>query len=150
METDVLSLDSVQARLCFVMLWIGTVLVKGLSTEDLTTLPGHMKPFGEGRSSAPIDEIEMFPNPTYFFDNYVKALKPLKMKGAAKYSKAFKKWTDDYFLSIDEAAQSTVSVETKKKEKRQQKVEAMSFRDFVQLYNKTEYYMVDSVPPFIE
>lgn len=119
------------------------------TSETLTHLPGHLKPFGAGGPSSPIDEIEMFPNPRHFFDNYVKKLKPLKMKGAAKFSKAFKKWTDDYFLSFEEADSSMISVETKKKENRKQRVDRISFRDFLKMYNNTEHYMVDSVPSFI-
>ncbi|WAR06948.1 hypothetical protein MAR_016906 [Mya arenaria] len=117
--------------------------------EDLTALPGHLKPFGSGRPGLPVEEFDMFPDPTYFFENYVKKLKPLKMKGAAKFSGAFKKWTDDYFLSLKEPSDSTISVETVKKENRKQGVDSMSFQDFVRLYNNTEHYMVDAVPAFI-
>lgn len=120
------------------------------SSEDLTQLPGHLKPFGLGGPSSPIDEMDSFPNTQHFFENYVKPLRPLKMKGAAKFSNAFKKWTDDYFLAQDAAASSMVSVETKKKESRQQRVESVSFKDFLLMYNKTEHYMVDAVPAFVQ
>ena len=126
------------------------VVVRELSAEDLTDLPGHLKPFGYGRPTFPVDEIDKFPNPKYFFDNYVKTLKPLKMKGAAKFSAGFKKWTDDYFLSLEYAPDAKkITVETEKKENRKQPITEMAFKDFVKVYNSTEYYMVDMVPEVI-
>ena len=120
-----------------------------IKSKDLTLEPGHLKPFGEGRPSQPIEELIGAPNPSHFFENYVKPLKPLKMVGAAKQSQAFSKWSDDYFLSLEEPPGHTVSVETVKKERRDQNVKDMSFKEFVRIYNSTDHYMVNAVPKFI-
>ncbi|XP_060584355.1 tRNA wybutosine-synthesizing protein 5-like [Ruditapes philippinarum] len=117
--------------------------------NDITTEPGHLKPFGEGRPSHPVKQIDYFPTAKEFFENYVQASKPVIMKGVAKMSPAFDKWTDDYFLAQDEPSGNTVSVETRKKESRQQRMDSMSFKDFVKIYNNTEHYMVDAVPKFL-
>ncbi|XP_052244595.1 tRNA wybutosine-synthesizing protein 5-like [Dreissena polymorpha] len=114
---------------------------------DLTKEPGHLKPFGTGGVNRPVEEIDGFPDPEYFFENYVKPTKPLKMKGAARISKAMGKWSDEYFLSLDDALDTEVKLETKKKENRLQAVDMMTFKNFVRIYNQTEHYMVDSVPP---
>ncbi|KAL4233739.1 hypothetical protein ACF0H5_008419 [Mactra antiquata] len=129
------------------LLLLGTVVA--VCGTDLTLEKGHLKPFGEGRPSQPVEELDYFPSAEEFFENYVKPLKPVKMKGAAKMSSAFGKWTDDYFLAQDEADVHKVSVETKKKESREQDVESMSFKEFVSKYNHTEHYMVDGVPKYL-
>ena len=116
-----------------------------LAAEDLSFKAGHLEPFGFGKTT-PIEEVNNFPKPMEFFENYVWPLKPLKMKGAAKISKAFSKWTDDYFLSLRSLDKEKVTVETRKKESRQQEVLSMSFTDFIKTYNNTENYMVESVP----
>lgn len=71
------------------------------------------------------------------------------MKNVAKISPAFTKWTDDYFISLEEPIDHAVSVETMKKENRSQAVKQMPFVEFVKQYNSTGIYMVNPVPPFI-
>ena len=71
------------------------------------------------------------------------------MKNAAKLSKAFNLWTDEYFISADEATDSEVFVEHGKKENRDVPGSHMTFKDFVQTYNKTDTYLVESVPKFL-
>lgn len=114
--------------------------------NDPTKEPGHLKPFGHGRWTVDVEETDVTPDPKTFWTNYVYSLRPLKMKGAAKISPAFNKWTDDYFLSLDMKNQGSVTVETQKKESRQQKVLQMDFHQFVKTYNHSEIYMVNSVP----
>ena len=126
----------------FVLLFSGVGLICGLDRELET---GHLKPFGFGKT-VPVDEVDNFPNPKQFFQKYVWPLKPLKMSGAVKGSTAFQKWSDDYFLSLPHLKDNPVSVETMKKESRQQEVLSISFLDFIRTYNNTENYMVDSVP----
>ena len=117
---------------------------------DLTLEPGHLKPFGDGRPTLPVEEFQGFPNPKYFFENYANPLKPLKMVGAAKFSPAFKKWTDEYFLDQAEPDDHRVTVETKKKEDRKQPVLNMRFKNYVRTYNNSDNYMVNAVPDFIK
>ena len=133
------------------LLWIlvSSIMLVFVQGSDITTEQGHLKPFGEGRPSHPVEQIDYFPTAKQFFKNYVKASKPVKMKGVAKMSPAFDKWTDDYFLAQDEPSDNKITVETKKKESRQQRVDSMSFKEFVKIYNTTEHYMVDAVPKFL-
>jgi hypothetical protein len=84
--------------------------------------------------------------PHHFFQQ---SPKPVKMKNVAKISPALTKWTDDYFISLREPKDHTVSVETMKKENRSQGVRQMSFIEFVKQYNTSGIYMVNPVPPFI-
>ncbi|XP_021377379.1 tRNA wybutosine-synthesizing protein 5-like isoform X2 [Mizuhopecten yessoensis] len=135
----------------FLLLVILTTLTckHNIIGADLTKAPGHMKPFGYGRPMVEVEETFVTPDPETFWKNNVYALKPLKMKGAASISPAFSKWTDDYFLSLDMSNENTVTVETVKKESRQQKIVQMDFQRFVQEYNNSEIYMVNSVPQTI-
>lgn len=120
-----------------------------VSCEDLTQRDGHGKPFGFGRPFQLVDELDSFPDPKTFYEDYIAAYKPVKIRNGAKVSKAFMKWTDDYFLTLNEPKDHTVSVETKKKEDRRQHVESMPFVEFVRQYNTTGIYMVNPVPFFI-
>ena len=110
--------------------------------RDFTKEPGHLKPFGEGKPSHRIQEVNGFPTPEEFFNSNVKPLVPLKMKGAAMLFPAFHKWTDDYFLSHEEPPDHFVSVETVKKESRKQKMLSMQFKEFVRIYNDSTYQVL--------
>ncbi|EDO34398.1 predicted protein [Nematostella vectensis] len=59
---------------------------------------GHLKPLGSHRppSTDLIDEIEGFPSPQDFWEKWVKPSRALVLRGAAKHSEAFTKWTDEY------------------------------------------------------
>ncbi|XP_062575228.1 tRNA wybutosine-synthesizing protein 5-like [Saccostrea cucullata] len=117
--------------------------------RDLTKENGHLKPFGYANSTLKCDEVEKFPPPDVFFRDYVFPKRPLVMRNAAKISPAFKLWTDDYFLQVDEPRTHVVSVETEKKENRKQDVHDMPFTEFVGSYNNSGIYMVNPVPKFI-
>ncbi|GAB1602999.1 bifunctional peptidase and arginyl-hydroxylase JMJD5-like [Argonauta hians] len=128
-----------------------SLLLCSVTTEtDLTKEPGHLKKFGSGRPSYPIDEIEGFPDVKTFFSDYVFGSRPLKMKNAARLSPAFSLWTDEYFLSLDIDENSTILVETNKKENRSLPVKWMHFQEFVKIYNHSDKYMVQDVPPYLK
>lgn len=133
----------ISVTLC-ILLFISLVLC-----IDITQRDGHGKPFGFGRPFQLIEELDTFPDPKTFYENYIVAYKPVKIRNGAKVSKAFTKWTDDYFLTLNEPKDHTVSVETMKKEDRRQNVENMPFVEFVKQYNTTGIYMVNPVPYFI-
>lgn len=118
--------------------------------KDLTKEPGHLKKFGSGRPTYLIDEIEGFPDIETFFSKYVFGSRPLKMKGAAQLSPAYHLWTDKYFMSLDIDPNSTVLVEEHKKENRTLPVKWMHFQKFVQIYNGSNIYMVQDVPPYLK
>jgi hypothetical protein len=131
--------------ICFVVY----IFSSFVGARDLTKEPGHLEPFGYAKSTQTCDEIEKFPPPDIFFQDYVFPKRPLVMRNAAKISPAFKSWTDDYFLQVNEPGNHVVSVETEKKENRQQEVREMPFTEFVSRYNSSGIYMVNPVPKFI-
>ncbi len=112
--------------------------------------PGHLKRFGTGRPVHSVDEVDSFPDVKTFFTDYVLASKPLVIRGGAKQSKAYRDWSDDYFLSLELTGDSKVLVETKKKEDRNQPTVDMHFQEFVRTYNDTDRYMVAHVPRFLK
>lgn len=133
----------VSLSVCFVL------LLSYVLSDDITTREGHGKPFGNRKPIQYIEEIDNFPDPKTFNENYIISYKPVKMKNVAKISPAFTKWTDDYFISLKEPSDHVVSVETRKKEDRTQAVKEMPFVEFVKSYNTSGIYMVNPVPPFI-
>ncbi|CAH1798269.1 unnamed protein product [Owenia fusiformis] len=119
------------------------------SVEDLTLEPGHFQKFGAGRPSKELPSNDGFLDPKTFFEQYAIESKPVLFKGAIKESPAFKLWTDKYFLDLEIPAEERVSIETKKKENRTQPTVDMNFQDFVRIYNSTDRYMVNPVPPVL-
>ena len=61
-------------------------------------MKGHLKPFGQqgAGSLRSVEIVEGFMKPKDFMKNHVHQNKPLIMRGAAKVSPAWKKWTDQY------------------------------------------------------
>ena len=106
--------------------------------------------FGEGGLKVKAPEIQGFPRSKQFIEEHVWIYKPLVMRNAAVTFPAFQLWDDDYFLKLDISDDaSLVTVETRKKENRTQETLHLPFKEFVELYNKTEYYMVNPTPPFL-
>lgn len=116
--------------------------------SQTTNRPGHLKPFGTGKTTV-VDRMFGFPSVDIFFRDYVKRSKPLHMQGSIGQSFAVRQWTDEYFLSVDVPNSLKVNVETTKKEDRKQNVILMHFHEFVRTYNHTEQYMVQTVPEFL-
>lgn len=61
---------------------------------------GHLKPLGGHRPPETnlIDEVNEWPNPREFWEKYVKPSRALVVRGAAKSSKGFTAWTDEYLI----------------------------------------------------
>ena len=57
---------------------------------------GHLEPLGSHRAPDAIEERYDIPTPLEFWSKYVKVSKPVVLRGAAKQSKGYKLWTDDY------------------------------------------------------
>ncbi|XP_070543367.1 bifunctional peptidase and (3S)-lysyl hydroxylase Jmjd7-like [Ptychodera flava] len=107
-------------------------------------LPGHMKPLGAHRPpEEPIDVLDYVPDPHSFFENYVFPGKPVLFRGAAKRMKAFQTWNDDYLR--DKYGEINVEVEEGKKENRSLSLFDMKFRRFLEIYNSSDVYMVESL-----
>ncbi len=106
--------------------------------------------FGGVGSRLQVEEWNGFVNPRSFVKDYAIPSLPIKMKGAAKQSPGYEQWqTDEYFLSLDIPEDNFVTVETKKKENRSQITVEMHFQDFVEVYNDTSQYMVNTLPSFL-
>lgn len=111
--------------------------------------PGHLEPLGARSQKHSLEVLDAFPSPQEFFQNYASQLKPVLFRGGAKLSPAFAKWSDEYFLAHEEAANLQIVAEKRKKENRTYPSQDMSFQEFVQNYEQEDIYMVDSVPPFL-
>ncbi len=106
--------------------------------------------FGGVGSRIEVEEWDGFLNPHSFMRDYAIPSLPIKMTGAAKQSPGYEQWqTDHYFLSLDVPEDNFVTVETKKKENRSQTTVEMHFQDFVEVYNETNQYMVNTLPSFL-
>nr|CAB3262759.1 uncharacterized protein LOC100182837 [Phallusia mammillata] len=114
--------------------------------ERLRSLPGHMKPFGSTGPYFEVYAIEGFPSTTEFFNGFVAASLPLVMKNAAHISPAYTKWTNEYLLEKTVNDEKKVFVEGRKKEIRTGSAIEMTFKEFVQTYEKRDMYWVSEVP----
>ncbi|EDO48553.1 predicted protein [Nematostella vectensis] len=87
------------------MLWevycvIWCVVRMVVSTDTSSHLTGHMGKFGTQRPPE-LDTPELYdvPHPREFWEEYVKPRRPVLFRGAAKHSRAFHHWTEDYLAS---------------------------------------------------
>lgn len=114
--------------------------------DRLSKLDGHLKPLGSAGPFFDLFTVEGFPSKRDFFNKYVIPSTPLLMKGAAKVSPAFTKWTDSYFINHPDSEKITIFAEGRKKEVRTEPGASMSFKRFVEKYNTTDMYMVHGLP----
>ncbi|XP_077863544.1 tRNA wybutosine-synthesizing protein 5-like [Saccoglossus kowalevskii] len=84
-----------------------------------------------------------------FSPNLFVGSKPLLFKGATMLSRAFTKWTDDYFWNLEESDNYQVGVERGKKENRSDLATTMSLKQFLKQYTSSDLYLVDPVPEFL-
>jgi len=85
-----------------------------------------------------------------FFTTFVSEQIPVLFKAAILNSPAYRLWTDEYFMKLSGIPDNhTVLAESKKKENRTYPTVRMPFKKFVSVYNTTDQYMVESVPPFL-
>ncbi|XP_076445161.1 bifunctional peptidase and (3S)-lysyl hydroxylase JMJD7-like [Babylonia areolata] len=133
----------------FIVLCTGLYVLTVAEAKNEANLKGHLQPFGESGTRREIEVRNEFPDPRDFLVEYVQNLKPLKLSGVAKNSRAVREWTDSYLLALDVPSHSVVGLETRKKESREQETTEMHFHDFLRIYNQTEHYMVDDVPDYL-
>jgi len=131
---------------CMIMLTAASCGSAEITADNAGVNPGHLKPFGSSGPFAAVEEIDGFPRTTQFFQRFVLPSVPLKMNGAARLSRAFELWSDEYFLSSTMNDSSSVVVETAKKENRTKPVLHMHFQEFVRTYSNQNHYMVHPVP----
>jgi lysine-specific demethylase 8 len=121
-------------------------LSEAVPNGHLEPLGGHMPPEGS------VEAIDGFPTPLDFFDKYVKASKPVLMRGAAKLLKAYSLWTDEYMS--EKFGKAWVEVEEGKKENRDLGMWTETFGDFLRKYqgkdaadkHKGNFYSVSAMP----
>ena len=129
---------------------LGLLLVT-LDECSQTTLPlGHLEPLGARSPKHSVEVIDAFPSPQEFFESFASRLRPVLIKGGAKISPAFSKWTDEYFIAHKDAGAINVAAEERKKENRTNPSRDLTFREFVETYEEEDIYMVDSVPAFLK
>ena len=126
------------------------VSTEEVSSEDPSKWPGHLEPLGSQNIKHSVTSADEFPKPEEFFHDFVVPGKPLLIKNGAKISPAFQRWTDDYFVSIPGAENSTVFVEQRKKENRTFPGMEISFKKFIETYNDSDIYMVNGVPDILQ
>ena len=148
------TMNSVRSLLSsFLVLLIFDSLIAGSladNDDDPSTWPGHMEPLGARNEKLFLETVPIFPSPQEFFSNYVSTLTPVLIKGGAKLSPAFSKWTDDYFKSLPQAKEHNVFAEQGKKENRTNPGQNVAFYDFVDTYKEKDIYMVHGVLPFLQ
>lgn len=106
---------------------------------------GDGKPFGSTGPYLKIDELSSI-STNSFLNDYVKAKKPLMLKGAAKKFPATSLWNDAYLYKKAESFKDYLfDVETVKKETRSQNYIQMTFHNFLDSYRSKELYMVSDI-----
>ena len=112
--------------------------------------PGHLQPLGSQNVKHSLEVINDFSTPVEFFKTYAAPVKPVLIRGGAKFSPAFTRWTDEYFLSLPESNDFNITAEQRKKEIRTFPAVDISFKEFVTTYEQEDIYMVNGVPPFLQ
>jgi hypothetical protein len=77
------------------------LLSRGLTaySDDNSVFPkGHLQPLGSHREpdNTLFDDLQEIPSVKEFWEKYVKPSRAVVLRGAAKHSAAFAKWTDEY------------------------------------------------------
>ena len=116
---------------------------------DKSSVPtGHLKRLGSHRPrEGPVVELIDVPHPIDFFEQYALPQVPVILKGAAKAMPAYQLWTDEYLK--EKSGDLEVQIEPGKKENRTRVAiegTTTSFGNFLDTYNQTDIYMVDSLP----
>lgn len=139
-------------HLVVVCLQLLLIPVAKFSSDEphLTKHPGHLEPLGARSTKRSLETISDFPTPEKFFETYVAPVKPVLIRGGAKLSPAFTKWSDEYFLSFTESSDFQIVAEQRKKEVRTNPPIDISFKEFVTTYESKDIYMVHGVPPFLQ
>eukprot|EP00795_Rhopilema_esculentum_P013699 gene13699-4609_t len=122
------------------------------ATPNTSTLKGNHRRLGEQREpSVHIDEIDAdsVPQPEDFYNRYVKENRPLVFRGAARKSRAFKLWTEDFL--IDSYGNLTVRLEAKFENNRILPEGAVSLGldllgNFLRNYQMQDSYIISQIP----
>lgn len=144
------SVGSLLSPILVLLIFKSLITVNLAENDDPSTWSGHLEPLGSRNEKLFLETVHNFPSPQEFFSKYISTITPLLIKGGAKLSPAFSKWTDEYFKSLPESKEHKVFAEQGKKENRTNPGEDVAFYDFVDTYRKKDIYMVHGVLPFLQ
>ena len=88
-----------------------------------------------------VEEINAFPEPDIWFNDYSRANKAVVIKGGAKLSPAYTLWTDEYFAGKVDALPGNVVTDS-----RVNPPKLYTFEEFLNMYKESNMYMVHSTP----
>ncbi|XP_070561489.1 2-oxoglutarate and iron-dependent oxygenase JMJD4-like [Ptychodera flava] len=124
---------------------VAVAIVMNFPTYHAGDPEGHLLPLGSHQPpEGDIEEIDTIPSPMEFYDRYIKPSKPVIFKGAAKMSPGFYLWNDDYLRNHH--GDAVVRVDYGKKENRARSADPMPLREFLEIYNSSDRYLVDTLP----
>eukprot|EP00811_Abedinium_folium_P035932 NODE_8686_length_1476_cov_7.763529.p1 GENE.NODE_8686_length_1476_cov_7.763529~~NODE_8686_length_1476_cov_7.763529.p1 ORF type:complete len:389 (+),score=106.90 NODE_8686_length_1476_cov_7.763529:40-1206(+) len=105
---------------------------------------GHNLKMQEQRGATPMEELNETPSWDTFYQDYVRANRPVVIRGNARMQPAFNLWSDEYLL--ERWSQTMVRAELWKSEERNGPTREMKFRDFVKKIhdesNLERYYAI--------
>ncbi|XP_031562801.1 uncharacterized protein LOC116298457 isoform X2 [Actinia tenebrosa] len=136
------------------LLLLSTLLSQGItihSTEESVFPRGHLQPLGSHRDpdNSLIDELHDVPSAKDFWERYVKPSRAVVLRGAAKNSPAFTKWTDEYLAK--HYGDLVVRLERKKEKSGAVPVGVKgigldTIGNFIKHYHQTNSYIVSELP----
>eukprot|EP00930_Biecheleria_cincta_P055597 TRINITY_DN41909_c0_g1_i1.p1 TRINITY_DN41909_c0_g1~~TRINITY_DN41909_c0_g1_i1.p1 ORF type:complete len:395 (-),score=62.26 TRINITY_DN41909_c0_g1_i1:282-1373(-) len=100
-------------------------------------VPGHLLSMQENGHKQPVAELTEIPLWDDFYQNYVRANRPVVLRGAARTQPAFEKWTDEYLLKLW-GSRRQVDAEIKKVEVRGGPTVTYPFSKFLKEIYKEE------------
>ncbi|KAK2547733.1 Bifunctional peptidase and arginyl-hydroxylase JMJD5 [Acropora cervicornis] len=118
-------------------------------------LRGHLKPFGNHREPEIVtDELLFVPDPTQFWEQYVSKNRPVVFREAAKHSRAFELWTEEYL--IEQYGNLTLRLESRSESNHRLPTGGDgilgrdSVRHFLQNYQNVDAYVISQIPQPME
>ncbi|XP_020623160.1 uncharacterized protein LOC110060709 [Orbicella faveolata] len=136
-------------KLCFSLISLDLVVC----LDD--ALVGHLKPFGRHREPDVVtEERETVPHPSEFWASYVSQNKPVVFRGAAKHSRAYELWTEDFLIS--EYGNLTVRLEARAESNDRAPVGEAgilgrdTIKHFIHNYQTMDAYVISQIPQPME
>ncbi|XP_065842243.1 tRNA wybutosine-synthesizing protein 5-like isoform X2 [Oscarella lobularis] len=106
---------------------------------------GHLQPLGSHQpSEGSIRELDAIPSSETFYNDFIHSSRPVLLRNALRSSFPLEKWTDDY-LKIRHG-DAVVRVDFSKQENRDLHARPYVFSDFLEEYNRSEFYLIDTLP----
>lgn len=129
------------------LLQSATLLAEFVHLSDMN---GHMKPFGQQHApEVETDVLDTVPQPQEFWENYVRPGKPVLFRGAAKHSRAYRLWTEDFLIST--YGNLTLRLEARAEDNNRIPIGTKglgrdSVEHFVKHYRTMDAYVISQIP----